>query len=293
MKETKYEIVKFVNSDVELDVSISPKEETVWLSLDEMSILFERDRSVIGKHIRKILNDNELDENTCRAKFARHLEDGRIYQIDYYNLDVIIAVGYRVNSKKGTIFRKWATTILKEYLLKGYSLNEDRVSVSNDNYIELKNEVMSINARLLAIEGKIDSKEIPIEKIFFNGEYYDAYSLIQDIFSKANNEIIIIDNYIDKSLLDRLVVKRINVSVIVYHDDTKSKLTGTDIIAFNKQYGGFSTVSTTKVHDRYVIIDKAILYHIGASLKDLGKKIFSISESNPNYISTLLENLKN
>lgn len=206
-------------------------------------------------------------------------------------MDVIIAVGYRVNSKKGTIFRKWATTILKEYLLKGYSLNEDRVSVSNDNYIELKNEVMSINARLLAIEGKIDSKEIPIEKIFFNGEFYDAYSLIQDMFSKANNEIIIIDNYIDKSLLDRLVVKRINVSVIVYHDDTKSKLTGTDIVAFNKQYGGFSTVSTTKVHDRYVIIDKTILYHIGASLKDLGKKIFSISESNPNYISTLLENL--
>lgn len=150
---------------------------------------------------------------------------------------------------------------------------------------------MSINARLLAIEGKIDSKEIPIEKIFFNGEFYDAYSLIQDMFSKANNEIIIIDNYIDKSLLDRLVVKRINVSVIVYHDDTKSKLTGTDIVAFNKQYGGFSTVSTTKVHDRYVIIDKTILYHIGASLKDLGKKIFSISESNPNYISTLLENL--
>lgn len=291
MKDTNFEIVKFVNSDVELDVSISPKEETVWLSLDEMSILFERDRSVIGKHIRKILNDDELDESTCRAKFARHLVDGRIYQIDYYNLDVIIAVGYRVNSKKGTIFRKWATTILKEYLLKGYSLNEDRVSVSNDNYIELKNEVMSINARLLAIEGKIVSKEIPIEKIFFNGEFYDAYSLIQDIFSKANNEIIIIDNYIDKSLLDRLVVKRIDVSVIVYHDDTKSKLTGTDIIAFNKQYGGFRTVNTTKVHDRYVIIDKTLLYHIGASLKDLGKKIFSISESNPNFISLLLDNL--
>lgn len=185
MDDTEYEIVKFVNSDVELDVNISPKEETVWLSLVEMSVLFDRDRSVIGKHIRKIFNHNELDENTCRAKFARHVDDGRVYQIDYYNLDVIIAVGYRVNSKKGTIFRKWATTILKEYLLKGYSINENRVAVSSENYIELKNDVNSIHTRLIAVEKKINSKEIPIEKIFFKGEFYDAYSLIQDIFKKA------------------------------------------------------------------------------------------------------------
>lgn len=291
MDDYKYEIVKFINNNIELDVNVSPKEETVLLSLEEMATLYDRDRSVIGKHIKKIFNDKELEESTCRAKFARHLEDGRIYQIDYYNLDVIISVGYRVNSKKGTIFRKWATSILKEYLLKGYSINENRVTVSNENYIELKNEVLSINTRLAEVENKINKNEVPIEKIFFDGEFYDAYSLIQDIFIKANNEIIIIDNYIDRTILDRLVVKKKNVNVIIYHDLSKSRLLVLDVKAFNKQYGGLSEINTIKTHDRYIIIDKQTIYHIGASLKDLGKKVFSISQSNSSIIDTLLNNL--
>jgi len=291
MDDYKYEIVKFINNNIELDVNVSPKEETVLLSLEEMATLYDRDRSVIGKHIKKIFNDKELEESTCRAKFARHLEDGRIYQIDYYNLDVIISVGYRVNSKKGTIFRKWATSILKEYLLKGYSINENRVTVSNENYIELKNEVLSINTRLAEVENKINKNEVPIEKIFFDGEFYDAYALIQDIFIKANNEIIIIDNYIDRTILDRLVVKKKNVNVIIYHDLSKSRLLVLDVKAFNKQYGGLSEINTIKTHDRYIIIDKQTIYHIGASLKDLGKKVFSISQSNSSIIDTLLNNL--
>ncbi|MDD3382006.1 MAG: RhuM family protein [Bacilli bacterium] len=291
MDDYKYEIVKFINNNIELDVNVSPKEETVLLSLEEMATLYDRDRSVIGKHIKKIFNDKELEESTCRAKFARHLEDGRIYQIDYYNLDVIISVGYRVNSKKGTIFRKWATSILKEYLLKGYSINENRVTVSNENYIELKNEVLSINTRLAEVENKINKNEVPIEKIFFDGEFYDAYALIQDIFIKANNEIIIIDNYIDRTILDRLVVKKKNVNVIIYHDLSKSRLLALDVKAFNKQYGGLSEINTIKTHDRYIIIDKQTIYHIGASLKDLGKKAFSISQSNSGIIDTLISNL--
>ena len=148
-KEQSYELIKFKDGDFSLDVKVSPKEDTVWLSLDDMAFLFDRDRSVIGKHIRKIYFQDELDESTTWAKNARHLPDGRIYQIDYYNLDMIIAVGYRVNSKRGTLFRKWATNVLKEFLLKGYAINENRVVVSNENYIELRNEVVSINDRLL------------------------------------------------------------------------------------------------------------------------------------------------
>jgi hypothetical protein len=177
----KCELVKFIDGEFELEVNVSPNEETIWMTLDEIAILFERDRSVIGKHIRKIYLQNELDEKRTRAKNARHLEDGRVYKVDIYNLDVIIAVGYRVNSKRGTLFRIWANQILKEYLLKGYVLNENRVTVSNENYIELKNEVTSINNRLLKIEDKVLDKEYRINKIFFNGELTD--SIVKEILT--------------------------------------------------------------------------------------------------------------
>jgi len=197
MDEQKYEVVKFIDDELELEVSVDPSEETIWLSLDKMSILFERDRSVIGKHIKKIYNEKELDEWTTRAKNARHLLDGRIYQVDIYNLDVIIAVGYRVNSKRGTVFRKWANKVLKEYLLKGYVINENRVIVSNENYIELRNEVANINNRLEKVEDKVFDKDYGLDKIFYNGQFYDAYTLVQSIFESAINEIIIIDNNIN------------------------------------------------------------------------------------------------
>ena len=289
-EEIKYELVKFIDNELELEVNVSPKEETVWLSLEEMSSLFERDRSVIGKHIRKIYQDNELDADRTRAKNARHLNDGRIFQVDVYNLDVIIAVGYRVNSKRGTSFRQWANKVLKEYLLKGYVINENRVTVSNENYIELRNEVASINNRLLKVEDKVLDKEYEINKIFYNGEFYDAYTLIQSIFEKATNEIIIIDNYTDRTILDRLVVKKKEVEVKIY-TSINSKLIGRDINTFNNQYGLLEVIYTTKVHDRYIIIDQNKLYHLGPSIKDLGNKIFSISELDSALIRVLISNL--
>ena len=249
----KYELVKFIDGEFELEVNVSPEEETIWMTLDEIAILFERDRSVIGKHIRKIYLQNELDEKRTRAKNARHLEDGRVYKVDIYNLDVIIAVGYRVNSKRGTLFRIWANKVLKEYLLKGYVINENRVTVSNENYIELKNEVTSINNRLFKIEDKVLDKEYPVNKIFFNGEFYDSYTLIQEIFESANCEIIIIDNYIDRSILDRLVVKKDNVKVLIYTNNMTCKLLNEDISKFNSQYGSLTIKYTKNVHDRYII----------------------------------------
>ena len=287
----KYELVKFIDGEFELEVNVSPNEETIWMTLDEIAILFERDRSVIGKHIRKIYLENELNENRTRAKNARHLEDGRVYKVDIYNLDVIIAVGYRVNSKRGTLFRIWANQILKGYLLKGYVINENRVIVSNENYIELKNEVTSINNRLLKIEDKVLEKEYSLNKIFFNGEFYDSYTLIQQILESASSEIIIIDNYIDRSILDRLIIKGKNVNVIIYTNLSSCKLIDEDISKFNSQYGGLTIKFTKNVHDRYIIIDYDRLYHIGHSLKDLGKQIFSISELESGLIKLLLNNI--
>ena len=152
MNEKNYEIVKFNDEGLELDVNVSAKEETVWLTKEQMSILFDRDRSVISRHINNVFKDGELDKKRTCAFFAQvQIEGSReiTRRVEYYNLDMIISVGYRVKSKRGIIFRKWATNVLKEYLLKGYVLNENRVLASNENYIELRNEVISINDRLL------------------------------------------------------------------------------------------------------------------------------------------------
>lgn len=292
-QEPKYQLMKFIDNEFELEVTVSPKEETIWMSLDQLSILFGRDKSVISRHIKKIFYEQELDESLTVAKNATvQIEGGRQVKrlIEYYNLDMIISVGYRVNSKRGTKFRQWANQVLKEYLIKGYVVNENRVVVSNENYIELRNEVSSINNRLLKIEDKVFDKEYGLNKILFEGQFYDAYTLIQSVFESANNEIIIIDNYIDRTILDRLTVKKNNVIVNIYTNNT-SRLLVSDINTFNSQYGNLSIINTTKVHDRYIIIDKTKLYHLGYSIKDLGKKVFSISESDNNLINELLNNI--
>ena len=292
-EETKYELVKFIDNELELEVSVSPKEETVWMSNSQLSVLFGVKENVINYHIKDIFKKQELVEESTTRKFrVVRIEGSRkvTRQIIYYNLDMIISIGYRVNSKRGIMFRKWANKVLKEYLLKGYVINENRVTVSNENYIELRNEVISINNRLLKVEDKVLDKEYEINKIFYNGEFYDAYTLIQSIFEKATNEIIIIDNYTDRTILDRLVVKKKEVKVKIY-TSINSKLIGRDINTFNNQYGLLEVIYTTKVHDRYIIIDQNKLYHLGHSIKDLGNKIFSISELDSALIRVLISNL--
>ncbi len=293
-EEKKYELVKFEDGELEVEVSISPKEETIWMTLDQISLLFGRDKSVISRHIKNVFLSDELDEKSTVAKNATvQMEGNREIKryIEYYNLDIIIAVGYRVNSKRGTLFRIWANKVLKDYLLKGYAINENRVTVTNQNYIELRNEVASINNRLVKIEDKVFYKEYGLDKIFYDGEFYDAYTLIQSIFESAENEIIIIDSYVDRTILDRLVVKKNNVSVNIYTDFNKSMISNNDINSFNSQYGLLQVIDTKKVHDRYIVIDRVKLYHLGHSIKDLGKKIFSIIESDSMFINELLNNI--
>ena len=287
-KTQNYDIVKFIDGEFELEVSVSPKEETIWMTTSQMALLFGRDEKTIRKHINNIFVDKELEyfNNTQKMRVV-----GVKQSIHMYNLNVIISVGYRVKSNRGTIFRIWANKVLKEYLLKGYVINENRVIVSNDNYIELKNQVTSINNRLIKIEDKVLDKEFSLNKIFYNGEFYDSYTLIQKIFESANNEIIIIDNYIDRTVIDRLVVKKENVRVIIYTNQQTNKIRESDLIMFNKQYGLLEIINTNKVHDRYIIIDKDKLYHLGHSIKDIGKKISTIIETDKSLIRNLLENI--
>ena len=286
----KYEIVKFVDEEVKLDVNISPLEKTIWISIEQMSVLFERDRSVISKHIKNIFLEGELLEDSVCAFFAHTANDGKVYNVKYYNLDVVISVGYRVKSKRGVLFRQWASNIIQDYLIKGYAINEERSLVTNENYVRLINKVESLDERVSNIENNYKPKEFKNSQLFFDGQLYDAYTLIQSLFERANNEIIIIDNYVDRTILDRLVVKNSNVQVIIY-TSINTRLLGRDINTFNSQYGGLDVRYTTNVHDRYIIIDQNKIYHLGHSIKDLGKKIFSISESDNNLISKLLSNI--
>ena len=290
MSENKYEIVKFVDEEVKLDVNISPLEKTIWINIEQMSVLFERDRSVISKHIKNIFLEGELLEDSVCAFFAHTANDGKVYNVKYYNLDVVISVGYRVKSKRGVLFRQWASNIIQDYLIKGYAINEERSLVTNENYVRLINKVESLDERVSNIENNYKPQEFKNSQLFFDGQLYDAYTLIQSLFESANNEIIIIDNYVDRTILDRLVVKKHNVQVIIY-TSINTRLLCRDINTFNSQYGGLDVRYTTNVHDRYIIIDQNKIYHLGHSIKDLGKKIFSISESNSDLIPKLLSNI--
>lgn len=287
MSETKYEVVKFIDDNIELDVNIDPYSETIWLTQSQMSILFGVDISRISRHIKNALNEEEINSQRNLRKTQIANSDKLVY---LYDLDVIISVGYRVKSIKGVIFRKWATKVLKEYLLQGYVINEERSLVTNENYVRLINKVESLDERVSNIENNYKPQEFKNSQLFFDGQLYDAYTLIQSIFESANNEIIIIDNYVDRTILDRLVVKNRNVQVIIY-TSINSRLLGRDINTFNSQYGGLDVRYTTNVHDRYIIIDQNKIYHLGHSIKDLGKKIFSISESDSNLIFKLLSNI--
>ncbi len=275
MEEKRYEVVKFVNEDLEIDVNINPKEETVWLSIEQISKLYTKDRSVISKHIKNITNDGEVDEKS-NVHFLHIASSDK--PVKMYSLDFIISIGYRVKSKNGILFRKWANGILREFLLKGYSINENRILVTNDNYVELMNKVNSIDNRVLTLENTISTKALSTERIFYNGEIYDSYSWLQQLFEQANTEMIIIDNFVDRTILDRLVVKKQNVKVIIYTDLQKSHLLGIDIKAFNKQYPTLDVRYTNLFHDRFIIIDRLDLYLVGASLKDARKKCFAITK---------------
>ena len=293
MNNNKYALVKFIDNDLELDITISPEEDNIWLSKNQIAELFDRDRSVISKHIKKIFEDYECDEKRNVQKMHIPNSDKLV---EFYSLDIIIAVGFKTNSKRAIIFRRWANKILKEYLLQGYVINEKRSLVTNENYVRLINKVESLDERVSNIENNYKPQEFKNSQLFFDGQLYDAYTLIQSLFESANNEIIIIDNYVDRTILDRLVVKNRNVQVIIY-TSINTRLLGRDINTFNSQYGGLDVRYTTNVHDRYIIIDQNKIYHLGHSIKDycknlcIGKKIFSISESDSNLISKLLSNI--
>ncbi len=274
----KNEIVIYQPNEL-TKVEVKIEDETVWLSQNQMINLFQRDQSVISRHINNIFKERELDKESNMQKM--HIS-GSDKPVAFYNLDVIISVGYRVKSKQGTQFRIWATKILKDYLLKGYSLN-NRMNRIEDKFNKLSNKVESIDLQ-------IHSTLPPTQGVFFDGQIFDAYTLMADFVRKAKKHIILIDNYVDDSVLTLFSKKKKEVNCAVFTKNISKQLQQ-DAEKFNQQYGKLSLYQFDKSHDRFLIIDEKEVYHIGASLKDLGKKWFAFTKLDKNSVSELLRSI--
>lgn len=273
-----YELIKFKNDGVELEVNVSPEEETVWLTKDQIAVLFDRDRTVISKHINKIYKDGELDINRTRAKNAQVQKEGSrsvTRTIELFNLDVVLSVGYRTSGKKAVAFRKWANSVLKEYLLKGYALNEGRTLVTKENYLGLVCRVDSLEGRMTKIEQK--EKHLFVEdQLVLDGEMFDALIVITRIIETAKESIIVIDPYVDIRTLNALKNKNKDVSLEIVTSQ-RANLSEVDIEIFTIKYGGFNIHVDNRFHDRYLIIDNELFYHIGGSVNYFGKRVSQIT----------------
>lgn len=282
----KNEIVLFQSGELaeHIEVRLDEEKETFWMTLKQISNLFERDNSVISRHFKNIFKENELDKNSVVAFFATTANDGKTYQVEHFNLDAILSVGYRVNSKRGTQFRIWANSVLKQHLMKGYSLN-NRVNRIEDKIEKMDNLLGEIIIQL-------KTQELPNQGIFFDGQIFDAYAFFSEIIKKAKEEIILIDNYIDETTLTHLSKKNKKVKVILYSKNLNKQL-DLDIKKANEQYGGFEIQSFAKSHDRFLIIDTKTVYHIGASLKDLGKKWFAFTKMDKDSVENIMKAICN
>lgn len=269
------------NKKSEFQLEVRVDNETVWLSQNQMAELFESTKQNISLHINNIFKEGELTHDATVKEYLTVQKEGnrKIKRtISLFNLDVIISVGYRVKSQRGTQFRIWANKILKEYLLKGYAVNQ---------------RIERIEKKLIEHEQKFDllvkTNLPPNEGIFYDGQIYDAWQFVSDLVRSAESSVILIDNYIDDSVLTILSKRNQNTEAVVYTSAISSQLE-TDIKRFNTQYPPIQFKISRKSHDRFLIIDKQTVYHIGASLKDLGKKWFAFSKINLN-IEELLDKL--
>lgn len=267
----KDEIVLYQpNEQFQLEVQL--KDETVWLTQDQIAILFGTQRPAITKHLNNIYNSGELDfEGTCSI-LERMGNDGKQrYQTKYYNLDAILSVGYRVNSKNATLFRRWATKILKEYMLRGYAVNQ--------RLLNIENQLVSQQKQLAQHQEQIDffvrTSLPPVEGIFYDGQIFDAYTFVNDRIREAKTRIVLIDNYVDDSVLKMLDKRAKGVSAKIYTKYFTPQLS-LDFDKHNAQYEPIEVEQFDRSHDRFLCIDETV-YHIGASLKDLGKKWFAFS----------------
>lgn len=278
----KDEIVIYQPNEM-FQLEVHVQDDSVWLNRQQMALLFDRDVKTIGKHINNALQEElkpvvanfattqNHEGNPVVSIFATTAADGKTYQVEYYNLDMILSVGYRVKSNRGVEFRRWANQVLKNYLLKGYVFNQRMARIEN----RLEEHAKTIAAHDEKLDFFIRTSLPPKEGIFFDGQMFDAYSFVSDLVRSAKQCIILIDNYVDDTVLAMLDKRGKDVKADIYTKAVNNQLT-LDLQRHNLQYPVINVHEFGMSHDRFLIIDD-VVYHIGASLKDLGKRWFAFS----------------
>ncbi len=287
-QNTENEIIIYQpDSMIKLEVRL--ENDTVWLTQQQIADLFGTKRPAITKHLANIYKSGELEENSTCSILEHMGNDGnQRYTTKYYNLDAILSVGYRVNSRNATLFRQWASKILKEYLLRGYSVNQRFLYMES----RIDRRLSEHDQQIRELSGKVDfflkTSLPPREGVLFDGQIFDAYVFVCDLIRHARKRIILIDNYIDETVLTLLNKRNRGVLATIYTKRIDDNLQ-LDIERHNDQYAPINVRTAPNIHDRFLIIDDT-LYHIGASIKDLGKKLFAFSqmETSP---AVILDNL--
>ena len=267
-----------IYSEGELELSVSVNKETLWLTQKQLAELFNVESHNITYHIQNIYKQRELEKNPTTQKIRVVQKEGKREverDVDHYNLDVVISVGYRVNSKKATAFRQWATSVLKSYIQNGYAINGDKIT--NERFVSLESEVATLKSQIGEFKALVNDNAVkPKEGIFFDGQIYDAYAFVNDLLKSAKSEVVLIDNYIDDSVFT-LFSKYPNLKIKIY-TQTITKQLSLDYQKYQAQYQNMELFEFKNAHDRFIILDGVEMYHIGASLKDLGKKWFAFSK---------------
>ena len=277
------------NEQMSLEVKL--ENETVWLNRQQLSILFDRDVKTIGKHINNALKEelypvvakstttgNDSTSNATVAKFAIVQKEGNrevIRQVEFYSLDVILSVGYRVKSSRGIEFRRWANQVLKDYMLKGYAINQQMLAMEERIGRQLQDHTIQIHNLQEKVNFFVRTSLPPHQGIFYDGQIFDAYTFINDRIREATTRIILIDNYIDDSVLTILSKRADKVAATIYTKKPSAQLQ-LDIQKHNAQYTPIDIIAFDRSHDRFLCIDETV-YHLGASIKDLGKKWFAFN----------------
>jgi hypothetical protein len=283
------EIVMY-QPDETIRLEVRVEDETVWLTQQQMADLFLTTRNNVTLHIGNIFKEGELVETSVRKDSLLTASDGKKYRTKIYNLDVIISVGYRVKSKRGTKFRQWANRVLKEYIIRGYALTQQVRALEE----RMENKFTNYDTKISEIQGKIDffvrSSLPPVEGIFYDGQIFDAYAQIISLIKQAKQSIILIDNYINVDTLTMLSNRSSGVTATIYTRQLNQQQQ-LDLQRHNQQYPPIDIHTTQRNHDRFLIIDD-VVYLFGASLKDAGKKLFAYIKMQETPASELLNNIR-
>ena len=274
-----------VYNDGELELKLSLNEETIWLHQVQMSELFDTSSDNVSLHLKNIYKEKELDENSTTEDFSVVRKEGNRSvkrKIKHYNLDAVISVGYRVSSLKATKFRQWATSILNKYIQNGYAVNNHKIT---------EYRLATLESDIATIKSHINSDILEVKQgVFYDGQIFDAYKFINDLLKSAKEEVILIDNYIDESTLT-LFSKYKDIKFVIISKSISQQLK-LDIKKYNSQYSNLEIKTLNKFHDRFLIIDNKEAYHVGASFKDLGNKIFGFNQIDIEIIKLLTSIVK-